>query len=211
MAALHAELYPRLKSWATSLVGAEDAEDVVQEAFLRFYRREDTRRPGEITPTPTHSLMQYVHDIAREQARQTARRRGATSRIAAAVSRFAALHVSSPIISGLHRWMHPGEELQRGQTDPVLLAAIDALPPRQRDVFLLVAGHELSYAEVGELLHIGASAARSNFARANAQLRALLAPWAGAREAQRGATRSTRVAADDATTPRTIAGRQGDA
>ena len=73
---------------------------------------------------------------------------------------------------------------------------------------ILVAGMTLCF--LAEPVIAKSAADLTGLPIANAQLRALLAPWAGAREAQRGATRSTRVAADDATTARTIAGRQGD-
>lgn len=187
MSALVSQLYPRLKAWALTLVAADDADDIVQDAFVRFWRREARREDGDANPNPAASLMQYVHDIAREQARQSVRRRNAVLRAGGAVSQFVATHVSSPFISGIRGWMFPGAAMERSQTDPVLLAAIDALAPRQREVFVLVAGHDLSFEKVGALLHIGASSARSNYARANARLRATLAPTRAPHASRAGA------------------------
>ncbi len=189
MAAIVTQLYPRLLAWAHSLVSAEEGKDVVQEAMLRFWRREMRRPANETNPNPSATLMQLVHDVAREQARDTARRDGTLKRLRGSISAYVATHISSPFISGVRNWMTPGREGERQEVDPALAAAIDALSPQQRIVFILIAGHEMSYVEAAKTLKIDASTARSNYARANARLRELLGDrWTPARaRALRGA------------------------
>jgi RNA polymerase sigma-70 factor (ECF subfamily) len=57
------------------------------------------------------------------------------------------------------------EELQRA------LAALDALPPRQREVLYLNACEDLSLREIAEILGISADAAKSSLALARKKLR----------------------------------------
>ncbi|MBK6457173.1 MAG: RNA polymerase sigma factor [Gemmatimonadetes bacterium] len=174
MAAITTQLYPRLLAWAHSLVRAGEGDDVVQDALLRFWRREMRRPAHEANPNPSATLMQLVHDVAREQTRDTSRRDGTLKRLRGSVTAYVATHISSPFISGERHWMTPGRERERREIDPAIAAAIDALPRRQREVFILVAGHELSFEEAGATLKLGASTVRAHYARANDKLRDML-------------------------------------
>jgi len=183
MAAITTQLYPRLLAWAHSLVRAEEGDDVVQDALLRFWRREMRRPADQANPNPSATLMQLVHDVARERARDTTRRAGTLQRLRGSVTAYAATHISSPFISGVRHWMAPGREHERGEIDPAIAAAIDALPRQQRAVFILVAGHELSFEEAGATLKLGASTVRAHYARANGKLRAMLGGGPSSRRA----------------------------
>ena len=185
MTVIVTRLYPRLLAWAHSLVGVEDGEDVVQEAMLRFWRREMRLPVSAEHLTPSTVLMQLIHDIARERARHATRRASIVQRLRGPVTRYMATHVSSPFISGVRLWMSPGGDHERQEIDPAITAAIDALPPRQRDAFILVAGHDLTYEDAAVVLQQGTSTVRANYARANAKLRTALRALMGVRTRRR--------------------------
>ena len=56
----------------------------------------------------------------------------------------------------------------------MLLEAIDGLPSKLRLVVLLRYAHQLSFAEIGQQLHLPASTAKARFYRARPLLRATL-------------------------------------
>lgn len=57
------------------------------------------------------------------------------------------------------------------------LRAVEALPPVQREAFLLYADGELTLAEIGALTGVGMETAKSRLRYALAKLRTTLAPW----------------------------------
>lgn len=62
----------------------------------------------------------------------------------------------------------------RSEAAPVV-AALEALPPRERDALLLLAWADLSYDEIAEALHVPVGTVRSRIHRARQALRARLA------------------------------------
>lgn len=82
---------------------------------------------------------------------------------------------------------HPSghDEQARVELRQGLLAALRALPPRQRAVVVLRYYEDRSEAEVAALLHISVGTVRSQGARALAKLRASYPPPAGAEQASR--------------------------
>lgn len=58
-------------------------------------------------------------------------------------------------------------------------ATIDGMPPRCREVFMLIRTESLSYAEVASLLGIAPKTVEIHMSRALAILRARLGPWLG--------------------------------
>lgn len=174
LAAVMTQYHARLVYWAQSLVGADDADDVVQDALLRFWRRFQ-RLPAAARPLdPYPQLARLVHDVASERHRDRSRRQNILARIGGAVTHYTATHISSPFISGVRQWMTPGRSLELRQLDPILTSAINALPERSRDVFILVASEGMTYGQVGQLLGITAAGVRQHMVRANQRLRSRL-------------------------------------
>lgn len=66
--------------------------------------------------------------------------------------------------------------LWRAQND-ALLRAVEALPPPQRETFLLHVEGELTLAEIGELTGVGMETAKSRLRYAMTRLRGALAGW----------------------------------
>ncbi|MCW7537658.1 sigma-70 family RNA polymerase sigma factor [Aquabacterium sp. A7-Y] len=71
----------------------------------------------------------------------------------------------------------PLQQLQTRQQARAFLAAVDALPPEQREAFLLQAEGELSLEEIAAATGVGAETAKSRLRYARAKLRQALAAW----------------------------------
>lgn len=68
----------------------------------------------------------------------------------------------------------PDEVIEQRDLQRLLWEAIRALPPKLRRVVALRYGNELSYAEIGAILHIPPATAKTYFQRAKPLLRAFL-------------------------------------
>jgi RNA polymerase sigma-70 factor (ECF subfamily) len=128
---------PRMKSIAWNLLqNTGDAEDAVQEAFLKIYRGAKTFRGGAAFSTWTYRvLVNTCYDALR-------RRR------------------SRPVASSLDEAGHPGRGAPAappGADHPLRLAlekAVERLKPRHRAVFLLFAVEGFTHGEIGRILGI---------------------------------------------------------
>ncbi len=69
----------------------------------------------------------------------------------------------------------PEEQIEQQEWQNEVVQAICALPVKQRRVVWLKYTDQLSFAEIGKLLHMPAATAKTNFARARPVLRHLLA------------------------------------
>jgi len=133
------------------LRSTHDAEDAVQEVFIRAYRYLPSFDLGR-------SFEGWLMGIALNQARTLRSRRRASSgdtvRIAA-----------------------PGRAAQDGEMQAAVLQAISALPEKQREAMLLSLNTELTTQEIGELLGCSKGAAAVHLHRARGALRKALGPW----------------------------------
>ena len=129
----------------------EDAEDAVQEAFLRAYQALDRFHPGQ-------AFGAWLNRIVANAALDIARRRKvrATDELHDAFA--AAFH-------------DPGEsdELRRR-----LREALGALPSRMRSVLVLHDVEGFAHAEIGRMLGIPEGTARSDLYHARQRLRGML-------------------------------------
>jgi RNA polymerase sigma-70 factor (ECF subfamily) len=136
----------------------EDADDVVQETFIRVFRnlsRYDTAQP----------LYPWMRRIALNVALsyyQRAKRRAAISLD----------HVQQGAPKS--QTANPAEEIAHEELSEQLRIALEALPTDQRAVFQLRVQDELSYEEIAEALGIRIGTVMSRLNRARSKLRKLL-------------------------------------
>ncbi|MFH1570239.1 MAG: RNA polymerase sigma factor [Gemmatimonadota bacterium] len=139
---------PRLMQVAESLLGnRQDAEDAVQQAFVRLYEQIGSFR-GE------SALGTYLYRILVNACQDLRRRR----------PRRPVLELEDRMVT--HR---PPLELRMR-----LQAAIDSLPDRMRQCFVLFAVHELKQTEIAATLQITVGAVKAHIHQAKARLRPLL-------------------------------------
>lgn len=172
-------IHPDLVFWARSLVRESDAEDVVQDAMLRYWRRCRRVPAGSAVASPTGDvrgdLFLLVRSVAQERHRTSARRGRLLTRIAGGVSAHHAAHISSPFISAVRRWMWPEAQVEWPELDPRLVRALEALSPTQRELVTLTFAHNLSLGEAATVVGISLSGARAHLSRAHARMRTALA------------------------------------
>jgi RNA polymerase sigma-70 factor (ECF subfamily) len=133
-----------------------DAEDIVQEAFVRFWRSQSTD-PG-LSPA---LLFQMVRRIAIDHARQVSSR---AAREAEALRRVA----DEPAL-----FRCPAEDRER--TD-LIEDAMRALPKPQREVLTLKIWGGLTFEQIGAVLEVPPNTAASRYRYGLNQLRQTLAP-----------------------------------
>jgi RNA polymerase sigma factor (sigma-70 family) len=135
-----------LVRFATGLVGPDDAQDVVSEAFVRAVRS----RIWTAVEHPRAYLYRVVANEVRMRHRATMRRR--------ARERKAAVR---PVT-------------YETEVRPEVLEAVGRLSPRQRAVVVLTYWEGLTPPEVAARLGIGDGSVRRHLARARARLREVL-------------------------------------
>lgn len=132
-----------------------DAEDVVQEAFVRYWRHQ-RGLPGEPMALLVTSVRRAAFDLARREGRRTAREERALAESDAPVA-----HFRSPL---------EGDERRAAIEE-----ALARLPPEQREVLVLKIWGELTFEQIGAELEISPNTAASRYRYALAALRQELA------------------------------------
>ena len=144
----------------------EDAEDIVQEAFLRTVRaleRYDPARP----------FSAWFFTIVRNTARNAAASRQLhVMRFATPLGRVAELRAQD---AGASAASADGE-LMRGELRERMEQAMEALPPMQRSCFRLSEAEGFTRAEVADMLGISEATVRVHVHRARKALRLALEP-----------------------------------
>ncbi len=148
-----AQLGPALvlfaRRWTNS---SADAEDVVQEAFVRFWRRQHSLENRGL-------LYAAVRSAALDRLRSEQRR----VRREAAASLDGADHCEPAFA--------PDDEGQQ-----LLAAAIERLPNEQREVVIMKIWNELTFAEIAGILEISQNTAASRYRYALGALKKILQP-----------------------------------
>ena len=135
-----------------------DAEDAVQDAFVKAYYAMPRFRPG----APFRPwILRIVANEARNRGRSASRREGLVARIAASE---AAEAVPSP----------ERAVLERAEAE-ALLSSLERLPERDRLVLAYRFLFELSEAETAEVLGVRPGTVKSRLSRALVRLRAEVA------------------------------------
>ena len=146
------ELAPGLvlfaRQWARS---AADAEDIVQEAFVRFWR---TQRDISNRGLLYASVRSIALDFIRRDSRRARR--------------------ESTAMSDLDQSVAPAFETE-DDTQRALVAAVELLPREQREVLTLKIWNDLTFAEIASALEISQNTAASRYRYALAALKKNLA------------------------------------
>jgi RNA polymerase sigma-70 factor, ECF subfamily len=142
----------------------EDALDVVQETFLRFYRKADLYRPGN---SFQGWLLRIAKNICVDHYRKNTRRRR---------------ELESPkSLDDLQLAAAPDPALAgAGEMREATRRCIDRLAGRQRLVFVLRHVDELQFNEISETMNISLGTAKSLHFKAIRNLRKWLTPYMGA-------------------------------
>src|SRR5712691_8558278 len=158
-----------------------DAEDLVQETYLKAFRSADQFEPG----TNLRAwLFTILHNTARNRARDRARDTVAID--SEVVDRAADAPPPGGRSSGAAET--PETLLLRETLAPELQAAIDALPDAFRQAVWLRDVEEFSYAEIAEMLSIPLGTVMSRISRGRQALYERLQARAGRRQSPVGAT-----------------------
>ena len=129
-----------------------DAEDLVQDTYLKAFRSASQFQPG----TNLRAwLFTILHTSARNRARDRARDHVDVDSDA----------VERAMETGSRSAATPESLLLRDTLTPDLQAAIDALPPAFREAVWLRDVEEFSYAEIAEMLQVPAGTVMSRISR----------------------------------------------
>src|SRR5437870_4227692 len=137
-----------------------DAEDLVQDTYLKAFRAADRFEPGT---NMRAWLFTILHNTARNRARDRAR--DTVSVDSDVVDRAAEL--PAPGASAVET---PETRLMRDTLAPDLQAAVDALPDAFREAVWLRDVEEFSYAEIAEMLSIPVGTVMSRLSRGRRML-----------------------------------------
>jgi RNA polymerase sigma-70 factor (ECF subfamily) len=147
------ELAPGLVLFARQWVkSAADAEDVVQEAFVRFWRRNLSINNRALLYSAVRSA---ALDLIRRDNRRARR--------------------EVEVFGEAERTVQPQFE-QADDSQRELVAALDRLPRDQREVLVMKIWNELTFAEIGEALAISQNTAASRYRYALAALKKTFQP-----------------------------------
>ena len=143
-----AELGPGLVLFARQFVRQlPDAEDIVQDAFVRFWRKEHSIENRGL-------LYATVRSVALDLLRRDVRRARREANAALEVE-----HSTAPQFD-----FDDGSQQE-------LAAAVDLLPVEQREVLVMKIWNELTFAEIGQALAISQNTAASRYRYALAALK----------------------------------------
>ncbi|MFY1692084.1 RNA polymerase sigma-70 factor [Plantactinospora sp. WMMB782] len=153
---LYGELRPRAFAIAYQMLGSVgEAEDVVQEAFLRLHR---TLRREEPITSPRAYLTTLVTRLAIDQLRSARKRR----------ERYVGEWLPEPLVTG----PTPAEQAETADSlSLAFLVLLESLSPQQRAAFLLREVFEYPYPEVAEIVGTDVDSTRHLVARARSHVR----------------------------------------
>ena len=147
------EVAPGLLLFARQWVqSAADAEDIVQDAFVKFWRRNhDINNRGLLYAAVRSRALDFIRRDARRARREAT-----------------ALSEANQVIA-------PPFELE-DDTQSALAAAVESLPHDQREVLALKIWNDLTFSEIGEALGISQNTAASRYRYALSTLKKTLQP-----------------------------------
>ena len=147
------ELAPGLllfaRQWTRSRA---DAEDIVQEAFVRFWRKKHNIENRALLYAAVRSI---ALDFLRQDSRRSRR--------------------ESEVVSSSEQSVPPQFAVE-DDSQQALAAAVECLPNEQREVLIMKIWNELTFAEIASVLGISQNTAASRYRYALSALRKNLVP-----------------------------------
>lgn len=145
------------------------AEDLVQEAFLRVYRAAPDYQPTARFSTwfytvVTNLCLNFKRDRARDKLRLLEGNPGDDA-------------AGNPLEQMAAEEEPEHDELEQDERARVVREAIESLPENQRMALILSRYEDRSYEEIAEILGVTVAAVKSLASRARTTLREKLAPW----------------------------------
>lgn len=137
------------RQWTRSLA---DAEDVVQEAFVRYWRNQ-RHLPGDPQALLVVSVRRAALDLARREGRRAAREERSDGGLEEREAHFGPA---------------PADDAERREQ---IEQAMRGLPAEQREVLVLKIWNELTFEQIGEILEISPNTAASRYRYGLAALR----------------------------------------
>lgn len=142
-----------LVKYAARLTGSTaNAEDIAQEAFVALWKRRATWKPSGAPRTLLYGITRNL--VLKERRRRSVREKWA-ERIRRDVR---------PVTT-------PFESAHREELRAALESAIEALPPRRREAFVLARYHRLPLKEIAEVMRISVQTVANHITAAAADLR----------------------------------------
>lgn len=149
---------PAVRSATRILRDQGVAEELSQEVFFELWRRRESFPPESSAGA---YLMQSVRNRALNHLRHLQ------------VQQRSVVHLESLSEPAEHADAQTGAQ----ELEDAARQAIDALPPRTREVFLMSRERGLRYSEIADALGVTVKAVEANMSRALRTLRERLAPW----------------------------------
>ena len=149
-----AQLGPALLLFARRWTNSRaDAEDIVQDAFVRFWRRQHSIENRAL-------LYATVRSTALDRLRSDQRRARREATVA---------------LDGATHWEPQFTTMDEGQQ--LLAAAVARLPDEQQEVVVLKIWNDLTFAEIAQILAISPNTAASRYRYALGALRKAMQPY----------------------------------
>lgn len=151
----------------------EQAEDVVQEVFLRVFRARERYVPDAKFST---WLFTIAHNVAKNVKRTKARRREV--HLAGAVDDSGGV-ATNPLeqMAKAASGQMPTRQIDQLERAEMVRLAVETLNERQRMALLLSKFEGMSYADIGAAMGLSTSAIKSLLTRARTNLRVVLEPY----------------------------------
>jgi RNA polymerase sigma-70 factor (ECF subfamily) len=161
----------RIIAFLCQLAGADDAEDLAQEVFMRVYRARETYKPGARFSTWLYTI---AHNVASNANRRASRRKE--------VNTFDNGQDSRPVwtmeaLAQAPSGLMPVRQLDRVELSEIVAVAMSTLNERQRTAVYLSKFEGMGYQEIAETMQLTSKAVKSLLSRARANLRDILKPY----------------------------------
>lgn len=145
-----------LARWLTR--NEQDAEDIVQEAYLRAFRFYRHFRGGDVRPW----LLKIVRNTYYTSLQQNRIQQSAEP-------------LDGNFISENQSFGNPEDLFVQNSNSQLLRKALETLPPRFRELLVLRELQEMSYQEISQVVGIPVGTVMSSLSRARARLRQAVA------------------------------------
>jgi RNA polymerase sigma-70 factor (ECF subfamily) len=143
----------------------EEALDLVQESMLKLAEKYANKPEDEWAP--------LFYRILQSRIRDWYRRQGVRGRIFASATGYFAAD-DDPMYAAVDPSPDPARQMESEQATPVLLDALQRLPLRQQQVFLLRAWEGLDVQQTAQAMQCGTGSVKTHYHRAIQALRHLL-------------------------------------